>query len=199
MLIMKGEITLKILEALRDSAMNIVDLADAFLSAGYGASYKRLQFEFSKKQKEREVSADGRRIKQELLNRYYSLLYKLKKDGLIKQTKNNKKLLLTKKGLGKLFFLKKRIARQLPQKSYLAQPNNAFVVIAFDIPEIERKKRAWLRSALKNMNLTKVQKSVWIGKVKIPKEFLSDIFRLKLVDYVEIFEITKKGSLTHLV
>jgi hypothetical protein len=43
-----------------------------------------------------------------------------------------------------------------------------------------------------------VQKSLWLGKVKIPEEFLVDIRKLSLLDYVEIFEITKTGSLKNL-
>ena len=44
-----------------------------------------------------------------------------------------------------------------------------------------------------------IQKSVWIGKVKIPKEFLDDLFKLRLIDYIEIFEISKAGSLKNLI
>jgi hypothetical protein len=44
-----------------------------------------------------------------------------------------------------------------------------------------------------------VQKSVWVGKTKIPQDFLDDLFKLKLVDFVEIFEISRTGSLKHLI
>ena len=64
-----------------------------------------------------------------------------------------------------------------------------------DIPESERKKRAWLRSALKNLNFKMIQQSVWIGKVRIPEEFLRDLRNMHLTEYVEIFEISKAGSL----
>ena len=72
------------------------------------------------------------------------------------------------------------------------------MIVVFDVPEKERRKRDWLRSVLKRLELKMVQKSVWIGKVKIPKELLDDLFNLKLLDYVEIFEVSKSGSLRQL-
>src|SRR3990167_838001 len=77
--------------------------------------------------------------------------------------------------------------------------NNRLIIVIFDIPERERRKRAWLRLALKNIGLKLIQRSVWMGKVKIPKEFLDDIRELHLVNFVEIFEITKSGSLNQVI
>ena len=53
--------------------------------------------------------------------------------------------------------------------------------------------------ALKNIGLRLIQQSVWMGKVKIPKEFLDDIRELHLANFVEIFEITKSGSLNQVI
>jgi len=114
--------------------------------------------------------------------------------------KNNKKFfIITKKGKGKLSFLKKQHKESLPEVSYSSEENNKFIIFIFDIPEKEKRKRDWLREVLKKLGLKMIQKSVWIGKTKIPKEFLDDLFKLKIIDYVEIFEITKAGSLKNLV
>ena len=70
-----------------------------------------------------------------------------------------------------------------------------FTIVVFDIPEKERSKRAWIREVLKNLDLKMIQKSVWVGKVKIPKQFIDDLDKFNMVDFVEIFEISKAGSL----
>jgi len=197
----KGGITLKILEAVSDLAINTIDLFEVFLSVGYGASYGKFQYELSKKQRERDQKSIEREMKNKAKQNYYNLIYQLKRGGLIEEKeKNNKKFfIITKKGKGKLSFLKKQRKESLPEVSYSSEENNKFIIFIFDIPEKEKRKRDWLREVLKKLGLKMIQKSVWIGKTKIPKEFLDDLFKLKIIDYVEIFEITKAGSLKNLV
>ncbi|PIZ45409.1 CRISPR-associated endonuclease Cas2 [Candidatus Wolfebacteria bacterium CG_4_10_14_0_2_um_filter_39_18] len=197
----KGGITLKILEAVSDLAINTIDLFEVFLSVGYGASYGKFQYELSKKQRERDQKSIEREMKNKAKQNYYNLIYQLKRGGLIEEKeKNNKKFfIITKKGKGKLSFLKKQHKESLPEVSYSSEENNKFIIFIFDIPEKEKRKRDWLREVLKKLGLKMIQKSVWIGKTKIPKEFLDDLFKLKIIDYVEIFEITKAGSLKNLV
>jgi len=73
---MKGDLTAKILEALIDSVLSVGDLIDALLSSGYGASYSRMEFNLRAKERIR----DGRLFKERESQRYYSLIYKLKRD-----------------------------------------------------------------------------------------------------------------------
>jgi len=192
---MKGEKTLKILEKIAEFASGVGDLIDAFLSVGYGASYGKLQREFSQKQRARSGLGSEKYIRQQ----YHNLIYKLKRDGLIeeRQHTNRAVLRLTAKGKKKLTLLKEKYFNKLPENMYISENSPIFTVVAFDIPEKIKRKRAWLRDSLKNIGLKMIQKSVWIGKVKIPKEFLNDIKTLKLLNFVEIFEITKAGSLKH--
>jgi len=195
---MKGEITLKFLEEIKDFVGSGADLFEVFLRAGYGASAGKLRYEFSKAQKER-------RQRQELAQyrkRYARFLYRLRQDGLIKgkEQKSGKLVTLTPKGRKKLMALKERYAGRLPEVSaYDKNESDKFIIVVFDIPERERKKRDWLRSVLKNIGLKLVQKSVWMGKVKVSKDFIDDLSELKLIDYVEIFEISKTGSLRHVI
>jgi len=195
---MKGEITLKFLEEIKDFVDSGADLFEVFLRAGYGASAGKLRYEFSKAQKER-------RQRQELAQyrkRYARFLYRLRQDGLIKgkEQKSGKLVTLTPKGRKKLMALKERYAGRLPEVSaYDKNESDKFIIVVFDIPERERKKRDWLRSVLKNIGLKLVQKSVWMGKVKVSKDFIDDLSELKLIDYVEIFEISKTGSLRHVI
>jgi len=86
----------------------------------------------------------------------------------------------------------------LPNNKYKSQSNDTLKIVIFDIPEREREKRDWLRIALKNLNFNMVQKSVWIGKAKLPKEFVQDLNRMNIFTYVEIFAVTKAGSLRSL-
>ena len=73
------------------------------------------------------------------------------------------------------------------------------VIVIFDVPEKEKWKREWLRNTLRELGMKNVQKSVFIGKVKIPELFLENMRKLHAIDYVEIFEIGKTGTLKHVV
>ncbi|MDP3015363.1 MAG: CRISPR-associated endonuclease Cas2 [bacterium] len=198
---MKGDVSVKILEVIGDFAGTATDFFDVVLSASYGASYGKLQYEISKRQNQRIGKSMERNLKRQAKQRYYNMVYYLKKDGLIgEEQKNNKRFfILTKKGKEKLAYLKEQNKRRLPEAVYLKEGNNKFVIVVFDIPELEKRKREWLRAVLVNLGFKMIQKSVWMGKVKIPKEFLGDLFKMKLVDFVEIFEISKTGSLEHLI
>ncbi len=189
----KGEITLKALEAIGDTAINFFDLMVVIMGSRYGASYGELDFEFRKRQFEREVEA-GKQLEKQ---KFYDLVYRLKKQGLIQEKES--KFKLTKLGFEKLKFLKERKKESLPTNDFPAEKGNNFCIVIFDVPEAERRKRDWLRDSLGHLGLKMIQKSVWIGKVKIPKPFLNSLFKLKMLDYVEIFEITKAGSLKHVV
>lgn len=198
---MKGEIILKILEVIEDMVVGTADLLDAILSSGYGASYGKLNYKLSKRQRERESKLTEREFKKQERQKYYNLLFYLKRAGLIEEkNKDSKKFfILTKKGKDKLMLLKNKNNEKLPDFFYEKEKSSKFTIVIFDIPETERRKRDWLRVVLKNLNFKMIQKSVWIGKVKIPKEFLDDLFKLKLIDFVEVFEISKTGSLERLV
>jgi len=112
-----------------------------------------------------------------------------------KTKEGNKFFSLTQKGKIKLSQLKKNSRERLPEIIYQKAKSNKFTIVIFDIPETEKRKRSWLRVALGNLGFKMIQKSVWLGKVKIPKRFLDNLFQFKLVDFVEIFEISKTGSL----
>ena len=105
--------------------------------------------------------------------------------------------LKTKKGKEKYKHLLKVKEKSIPivKSEYKKIPNEKFTIVIFDIPEVKRNKRDWLRECLKNLDFSLVQRSVWIGKAKIPKEFIDDIFELKLGKYIHIFEVSKSGTL----
>jgi len=105
---------------------------------------------------------------------------------------------ITRRGRERLAVLKTLQKKELPHATFQKEIGDTFLIVAFDIPERERRKRRWLRLALRQLGMDMVQKSVWIGKVKLPEEFLGSLHHLGLMGYVEIFAISKAGTLKHL-
>lgn len=196
---MKGDITLKILETIGDAAITAADLAVVMLTSGYGASYGKLQYNLSRRQNARAVRKFEKKFQMEQKRKYNKLICKLKRSGLIQEeTKSGTKMFkLSRGGKEKIKKLKeKAIQRErLPEFSYSKEKSARFIIVAFDIPETEKNKRIWLRSVLIAFGFKMLQKSLWIGKIKLPKKFVDDLIKLKLIGYVEIFEISKGGSL----
>ncbi len=198
---MKGKFALQILEKLAQTAVGASELFGAFLTAGYGASIGHVAYT------QRQAQARSAKEKMDyeeyvkLQRRYHNILAWLKCDGLVveEKRKGGKFFRLTQKGLLRLRGLRERKKNILPRVDYSPPPNPTHTIVTFDIPERERKKRAWLRLVLKRLEFQMIQKSVWIGKVKIPKELIGDLRKLKIIEGVEIFEITKTGSLRHIV
>ena len=90
-------------------------------------------------------------------------------------------------------------SKSLPDNGrYKTESDDELKIIIFDIPEKERQKRDWLRSVLKNLKFSMLQKSVWAGKIKLPKQFLEDLSKNKIIPYVDIFTISKRVSLRKL-
>ncbi len=68
-------------------------------------------------------------------------------------------------------------------------------IVSFDIPEDKKHARAWIRMALRRLEYRILQKSVWIGEAKLPKEFFIYLNERKIIDCVHVFEVTKRGSI----
>jgi len=191
---MRGRILFSVLKHIGESTGDIVDLFDVFLEAGYGSSSKKIDFLFEKRKRDRE-GAKRRAYERE---RYRRFFYKLKQDGLIQEKEINDKhmIFLTKKGREKYKKISsKKEEYGLSLRQYKKILNKRNIIVVFDIPEYQKSKRSWLRGVLKNLDFSLVQKSVWIGRNKIPEDFLEDLRRLELVSYVQIFEVVKLGSL----
>lgn len=136
------------------------------------------------------------------LEKFYKMLYHLKKQGFVQKIKNNKKNTFwraTRKGLGWLGILSRKKSKErehLPLfKRHMVEKDHLKIII-FDIPEILKHYRVWLRQVLLNFGYRKLQKSVWIGDAVLPDEFIKTLKQKKLLDYIHIFAIQRKGSLT---
>ncbi|MFA6076908.1 MAG: hypothetical protein WC735_02425 [Candidatus Paceibacterota bacterium] len=186
---MRGKILLKALEFLCQGAMNQVYFFGAVLAAGYGASSSRINYEYNKR---RRISEDGKEKIEALQNsrrRLTIFISKMKHDGLI-ETENNK-FKISGKGIDKL----NKLRNNLPGRFYERNHKGNSVIISFDIPERLRRKRNWLREVIRNFGFRMIHQSVWMGKGKVPKDFIEDLENLKILEFVEIFEISKTGSL----
>lgn len=186
----RGEIIHAVLTRLGETVCTLAELTDAYLIAGYGASPSKIRY----------IQETGRRARAQARDeeitrtRSAKFIYKLKRDGLIQeqqQKEGNVLYQLTRKGREKLHALMIR----KPQR-YRPLPSDSYVIVIFDIPEPERRKRVWLRWMLRDMGFSLVQKSVWMGKVKIPREFVNDLTTLRLNEYVQIFEARRLGTLS---
>ncbi|MEK7130431.1 MAG: CRISPR-associated endonuclease Cas2 [Patescibacteria group bacterium] len=192
---MKGENRLKILEVLENSGEALEELFLIF-TMPYGTSFRGGEYRLRKFREARENLKTFKKEKR----RFDDLLYRLRKDELVEDIKKSEKsfLRLTQKGEKILNILRKKKDDAMPDAKYQSQNDDGLKIIIFDIPEDERKKRVWLRSALKNLNFDMLQRSVWAGKAKLPHEFIQDLNKIKIISYVEIFAISKTGSLKQL-
>lgn len=188
---MRGDITYKILSLIAKGLSGFGDAVGAVLKSPYGASFSRLEYEARKLRSARERV----RVESASKQRFRNILSKLKREGLI--VVENQNFALTPKGKRKLEQLASR--KIMPPNSYDAEHSEFVTIVSFDVPEKERRKRNWLREALRNMDLVMVQQSFWMGKVKIPEDFLYDLRRLDLLDAVEIFQVTKGGTLKNII
>lgn len=188
---MKGNLTLKILEFLEEGVTTAIDLATALSTGG---SFNKVQREFGRRHFSRASLVSQREELVKKRKSFHSLIYKLKKDGLVAQSGGHS-LHLTHRGKKKLEILKTRLSKSLPEKIYEKESDDKFKIVIFDIPEQQRHKRNWLRATLIGLDFIMLQKSVWFGKNKIPEDLLEDLEELELLPFVEIFEISKKGTI----
>lgn len=190
---MRGKILFKALELLFNGTMTQLDFFIAVLASGYGASMSKIDYEYQKRRRISEVEklkADNLRERKRRLAVFMS---KMKHDGLIREL--NGKLTISCKGRKKFNQLK----NALPGRHYEKKIIQSSIIISFDVPERLRRKRNWLREVIRNLGFKMVHQSVWVGKIKIPEDFIADLENLKILEFIEIFEISKTGSLNKLI
>ncbi|MDO8752029.1 MAG: CRISPR-associated endonuclease Cas2 [Candidatus Wolfebacteria bacterium] len=193
---MKHTKTEQVLQIICDGLSTADSIFDALLG-GYGRAYARARKNVFApdwpdwgKGKRRRGPSDFE------IERFYSFLNYLKREGLIEKRKDRKHWELTHKGGEKLKGLQDRSRFFVRSIDYVSEEDNKLRVVIFDIPEQERHRRTWLRASLVALGFSMCQQSVWVGKRKIPRKFLEDLRDRELLAYVHIFEISKQGSLS---
>ena len=194
----RGRFISKILEILQIQAEATIDLLDIFTS-GYTEAYRKARktMKYGPPQFKTDWASQYFQRQQ-----FYSLLNQLKNQGLIEKKKGNDKKgsiwKITKKGLEKLNLMKTKNLFIKKSINFKKEPDDKIRVIIFDIPEKERYKRNWLRMVLVSLGFSLLQQSVWIGKSKIPERFIFNLQKRGMLDYVQIFEINKEGTIKQL-
>ena len=194
---MRGEKSVQILEFFAEGAKVMSATMLAMLISGRGTSHFKFKDNVNEILSAFDRVGDQARERQ----RWQNMIGHLRREGLVMaEERGGKQLIsLTKKGEKELQRMKERIKHGfLPSIDYERISTPTLTIITFDISEKNRHKRNWLRSALKNLSFTMLQKSVWLGKVKIPERFMEDLKIMDLLPYVEILGITKQGTLKEL-
>jgi len=99
--------------------------------------------------------------------------------------KKNSKLGLTKEGRSIISGLIAK--RKILDKKW----DGKYRLVIFDIPEIKKGSRRWLREELYLLRYIQLQKSVFIGKYPLSQDIIKDIKRLKLGDFVNYLLVEK--------
>lgn len=68
------------------------------------------------------------------------------------------------------------------------------LLVLFDIPEDRKSLREWFRRQLQEFGYEMVQKSAWVGRGPLPKEFIAYCEALGLKDYVKVFSLSKEDK-----
>ncbi len=197
---MLSEEILNLIEKFGNSAFANIVFGD------YSTSYKTMRRQLysgsdwkTKEQIRREKIINQKELERKEKQKFYNLLSYLRRRGFVekKKTRGNKVLWkLTKNGLD--WLKKKRIKNNHPILSF--KPSKAIKedyskIIIFDIPENDKWKRNWLRQSLKNLGFFMLQKSVWMGKNKLPEEFIFNLREFKILPHIHIFEVKEKGTI----
>ncbi len=188
-------ITEKILEILQFQAEMTVSLLDAFMTDKY-TSHRKLRRLMLYGPKEFKTDwADAYRKRQQ----FYSMLNHLKQEGLIENKRRGRTSFwkITKSGLDKLKHSKekKEKAPSLLDAEFPPPSGRGLTIVVFDVPEREKQKRHWLRICLRTMGFKFLQKSVWACKGKVAEEFIHDLRKYGMLEYVHIFSVNSSGTI----
>lgn len=83
-------------------------------------------------------------------------------------------------------------------KNDLPDEDGVLRLFIFDIPEDLKRHRDWIRVELILSGYRLLQKSVWLGKRPLAKEFLQELLDRNLFRFIHFFEVKEKGTLSGL-
>ena len=136
-----------------------------------------------------ETPWERRYLKEMSREQFAKLIYYLKKNNYIrvKNLENKKAIFLTSKGARRV--LKNKF--KTSHKNYQQRKDGKWVMILFDVPRKDNKKRDLLRSVLRNLGYQIFQQSVWINKCDVIKK-TEEMLQFYVLDkYVKMFLIEK--------
>ena len=77
---------------------------------------------------------------------------------------------------------------------YSGMRKPGIMIVTFDVPEKEKRKREWLRECLRLLGFKKLHKSVWMGKEILPEDFIHALRERDMIGYVHILAVDKRGT-----
>ncbi len=191
---MRGDFTLFLLETLQAGAATVEALAKALSSGKYGRlTYYKHFHGMPKEEMPPRPLFENRIHELRERQRVSKMLSKLKAEGLV--SIKGEEWHATAAAKEKLNKLKRRLPSDIKGE---VRVNGELKIITFDIPERNRAARHWLRPVLKNSGMIMLQKSVWAGNVALPEEFFDALPKLNLLTHVEVFAVTKTGTIRQL-
>lgn len=130
---------------------------------------------------------------------FYRTLHYLKRQELVakKETGSNARWALTQRGRERMQHYKKSRLNPFSASSivFTQAAGDGVTIVAFDIPEKERRKHDWVRTCLVAMGFKKLQKSVWMAKGTVDEDFVHALRDRNLLQHVHIFAVTKRGTM----
>jgi len=122
-------------------------------------------------------------------NYFYRMIYQLKQRGYLKilRVKNNSAIIITPKGIEKIFIAEIKLIDRKPRR------DRKWQMVLFDIPENKRRNRDLFRRALQYLGYKKLQKSIWVCPYDVLRETKDLIKRYNLKPYVELLLVKKIG------
>ncbi len=111
-----------------------------------------------------------------------TILWRLQKKGLVKREEGRYRL--TSQGLN----IVKVFHKEKQRKEFW---DGKWRIIMFDIPERKRESRNWLRWQLVSLDYKPLQKSVFIGKQPVAKDFYEEILIRKLDQYLHLMTVSE--------
>ena len=130
---------------------------------------------------------------------FYKRLHYLKHEGLVikRSGKDAMQWMLTRRGKERLReYRQSRTDLFSSAHIHFPKPEgDGVAIVAFDIPEKERRKRDWIRQCLVEMDFEPLQKSVWMAHGGVHEDFIHALRERKLLDAVHIFAVTRRGTI----
>ena len=140
----------------------------------------------------RDQARHSYQINRERKRNLQKYIYKLKSQGFLLENPE-RKIVVSVKGKRKFESLKND--KIIDRKQYKKEVSDKVTIVSYDLPVAFNKERNILRDILRLLGFGLVHKSVWVGKVKLPKQFILALEKLGIIKFVEILEVTKNGSL----
>ncbi len=159
------------------------DIADVIL-------VPRTEYQLVRRLTQRQNTVFEKYRKDKNKSRFHRLIYRLKKNNFIKvkNLKNNKAIMITKKGINKA--LKVRFKME-DKKQFEKRKDGKWVMIIFDIPQKHKKSRDLLRSILQSLGYKMFQQSVWVTPYNVSKKTEELLQFYSLDSYIKLFIIEK--------